>query len=232
MDQPVIHRVASLDLTVEPWVWPFARDDQTAIARHFAAEQARKPTLYNGKVLLMREPGFAGRTLSGRYFKTDFASFLSWRDFGFPGEGVCNAFGMGALRGADGTFLLGEMAAHTANAGKIYFPSGTPDLNDVVGDRVDIAGSIAREVAEETGLTAADYRAASEFHCVSMPPLLAIIQVLDLKATAAATKHRIAGNLAKQAMPELSAVHLVHDGNDIVPAMPRFIAAFIAAMTC
>jgi hypothetical protein len=34
---------------------------------------------------------------------------------------------MAALRGADGAFLLGEMAPHTTNGGQIYFLAGTPD---------------------------------------------------------------------------------------------------------
>ena len=95
------------------------------------------------------------------YFETDFASFLAWRDWGFPDSDVFNGFGMGALRCADGAFVMGEMGHHTANAGRIYFPSGTPDLDDLSGDTVDIAGSVAREVEEETGLTPADYRAGA-----------------------------------------------------------------------
>jgi len=78
--------------------------------------------------------------------------FLAWRDWGFPDKDVFNGFGMGALRCADGAFVMGEMAGHTANAGRVYFPAGTPDLDDIDGGMVDIVGSVTREVEEETGL--------------------------------------------------------------------------------
>ena len=93
-------------------------------------------------------------TLKGEYFETDFAAFLAWRDFGFPDRTVANAFSMAALVAADGAFLLGEMAAHTANAGAIYFPAGTPDPNDVFDGKVDLAASAMRELEEETGIAA------------------------------------------------------------------------------
>src|SRR6185503_6454716 len=116
-------------------------------------------------ILLARNPTFIADCFRAQYFETDFASFLAWRDWGFPDATVFNGFGMGALRGCDGGFVLGEMAAHTANAGKIYFPSGTPDLNDLKSGRVDIEGSVTREVAEETGLTGSDYRPAAYWDC-------------------------------------------------------------------
>ena len=154
---PVIHRVTSLDLAVEPFAWPFAVEKRAEISAHFADMQREKPKLWNGRILLGREPVFEGEHFSASYFETDFASFLAWRDWGFPDKAVFNGFGMGALLSSDGAFALGVMGEHTANAGRIYFPSGTPDLDDVRGDALDIAGSVAREVEEETGLTAADY---------------------------------------------------------------------------
>src|SRR5216110_854627 len=71
----------------------------------------------------------------------DFADVLAWRDWGFPDRSVFNGFGMGALRCSDDAFVLGEMGHHTANAGRIYFPSGTPDPDDIRNGAIDIAGS-------------------------------------------------------------------------------------------
>jgi hypothetical protein len=150
MNPPVIHRVSTLDLAVEAWPWPFAEARRDEIAAHFAEQQRQRPGLWNGRVLLGRNPVFSGDRIAASYFEVDFASFLAWRDWGFPDPSVFNGFGMGALRGADGAFVLGEMGQHTANPGRIYFPSGTPDLNDVRGGMLDIAGSVVRELEEES----------------------------------------------------------------------------------
>ncbi len=224
-----IHRVAHLDLKCGPWTWPFAAERRADITAHFASKQAEKPKLWNGRVLLGRNPVFTGGRFSANYFETDFASFLAWRDWGFPDDSVFNGFGMGALRGNDGVFVLGEMAAHTANAGRIYFPSGTPDLDDLRGGMVDIAGSVAREVEEETGLTPADYRVANPWDCVVSGSIIAMIRILDVDMTGAALRRKIEANLATHQSPELAAIHLARDARDLTPAMPRFVTAFIEA---
>src|SRR3954451_4230613 len=145
MTSPVIHRVTSFDLPVESWSWPFADIRRAEIDAHFAEAQRAKPQIWNGRVLLGRDPVFAGDHFSASYFETDFASLLAWRDWGFPDRTAFNGFGMGALRAADGAFVLGEMGAHTANAGRLYFPAGTPDLADVSNGALDLAANVARE---------------------------------------------------------------------------------------
>jgi len=227
MTLPVIHRVTTLDLDVEPWSWPFAIERGAEISAHFAGQQREKPQIWNGRILLARNPVFTEAGFRAGYFETDFASFLAWRDWGFPDRDIFNGFGMGALRSNDGAFVLGEMGQHTANAGRIYFPSGTPDLDDVSGGTVDMAGSVAREVAEETGLTSADYRADPHWDCVVSGSSVAMIRVLHVDAPGEALRARIEANLARQREPELSAIHLVRDVGDLTAAMPRFVTAFI-----
>lgn len=224
-----IHRVTQFDLKCDKWTWPFALERRAEIDAHFARRQAEKPQLWNGGVLLGRNPAFSGDRLSADYFETDFASFLAWRDWGFADSSVFNGFGMGALRGNDGAFVLGEMAGHTANAGRIYFPSGTPDLDDLRDGMVDIAGSVAREVEEETGLTTADYRADEHWDCVVSGAAIAMMRILNVKMPGEALRAKIEANLATQHLPELSAIHLVRDISDLTPATPRFVTAFIEA---
>jgi 8-oxo-dGTP pyrophosphatase MutT (NUDIX family) len=224
----VIHRVTTLDLRIEDFAWPFALLRRDEIDVHFAEKQREKPNLWNGRVLLARNASFAGERLEASYFETDFASFLAWRDWGFPDGAVFNGFGMGALRCADGAFVMGEMAPHTANAGRIYFPAGTPDPDDISGGKVDIAGNVAREIEEETGLTPADYRAAPHWDCVVTGAAVAMIRLLNADIPGEAMRSRIEANLATQQRPELSAIHLVREKRDFSAKMPRFVTAFLA----
>jgi 8-oxo-dGTP pyrophosphatase MutT (NUDIX family) len=230
-----VRRVSRLDLTYRPRAWPFALERRAEIDAHFTRARDTKPQLWNGQVLLARNPRLDGEDLGVDYFQTDFASFLAWRDWGVangvsPDTDVFNCFGMGALRGSDGVFVLGEMAAHTANAGRIYFPSGTPDPDDLRGDRVDIAGSVVREVLEETGLAPSDYRVAGHWHCVRFRQAIGLMRLLGADESGAALQARIMKNLALQAEPELSAIHLVRDAGDFTSAMPVFVTTYIEAM--
>ena len=231
LEMSTIHSVTTLDLVVDDWQWPFAHERRDQIDRYFAVQRAANPALWNGRVLLAREPRFHGDTFSARYFDTDFASFLAWRDWGFPDPTIVNGFGMGALQGGDGGFVMGEMAAHTSNAGRIYFPSGTPDLNDIRDGRVDIAASVAREVEEETGLMPSDYTAGNVWHCVPDGPSVAMIRLLNMASTAEDIRTRIENNLKTQTKAELHAAHVIRGVADITPAMQSYVATFIAAQT-
>lgn len=227
MTSAVIHRVATLDLPVRPWAWPFAAERREDIEAHFAARLAEKPQMWNGPVLLGRKPVFSGNRFSAEAFKTSFASFLAWRDWGYPDREVFNGFGMGALRCSDGTFALGEMGPQNATAGRVYFPSGTPDPNDVRDGKLDIAASVVREMEEETGLSPADYRADPHWDVVVMDQVIAMIRVLDVTLSGEVLRQRIEANLASQSDPELARVHLVRGAADFTSNMPRFIVAYL-----
>src|SRR5215471_8507693 len=188
---PPIIPIDHLAFAFEPRRWPFAESRRAEIDAHFAARRARRPQIWNGRVVLASRYQIAGASLTGACFETDFASFLAWRDWDFPDAGAVNCFAMGALLSADGAFLLGVMGAHTANAGRVYFPAGTPDPSDIVDEHLDLAGSVAREVAEETGLTPADYAPAARWHVVPTGVRLALIRVLAAPLAAVELQRRI-----------------------------------------
>jgi 8-oxo-dGTP pyrophosphatase MutT (NUDIX family) len=217
-----ILEVAELDLRLAPYDWPFATERAAEIQSHWEEVSKAQPRLFNGRVLLLARYAFETRAdgkvaLRGVYFETDFAAFLAWRDFGFPDVSVCNGFSMAALQGSDGAFLLGEMASHTSNAGAIYFPGGTPDRQDVFGERVDLTASVTRELEEETGISARETSYGASWIVVHAPPRMACIKIMRLEAPASTAKARIEEFLARDPRAELSAVHVVGSVDDAVP---------------
>jgi 8-oxo-dGTP pyrophosphatase MutT (NUDIX family) len=222
--------IERLELDHQPAPWPFAEQHRSEIDVWFADRQRKNPALWNGRVLMLARHEIAGSVFRGSFIPIDYASFLAWRDRGYPESGVRDSFAAGVLRAADGAFLLGLMSARTANAGRIYFPCGTPDLNDVIGSAVDLDRSVRREVAEETGLTPADYDADPGWLTVLQGPHIVHMKVMRLREPASALRERIVGFLARQRDPELSDIRIVRDPADLDPMMPSYVAAFLHHM--
>jgi len=216
-----------VDLTFVPRAWPFADQRRADIDANFAALRMKTPELWNGRVLLLHEWELTERCLRGAFFETDYASFIAWRDWGFPDAAAMNCFGQGALCAADKAFILGLMASHTANAGRIYFPCGTPEPQDVVGDKVDLDANVMREVAEETGLGPDDYEPEPGWHAMLTGSRIALVKMLQLPERADAVRDRILRHLARETMPELADVRIARGPADLTPVMPEFVTAFL-----
>jgi hypothetical protein len=220
--------VDRLDLRLEPRPWRFAAERRSEIDAYFAARQKERSGMWHGRVLLLHDFAVTDGVFRGRFFETDFAAFHAWCNWDFPDHAVKNAFAAGALRSADGAFVLGEMGGHTANAGHIYFPCGTPDPADVAGTRVDLERNVRREIREETGIGQGDYVADPDWFVVLAGPRIALIKVLRAREDAETLRLRIGDHLARQATPELAGIRIVRGVADVDPRMPAFVTAFLS----
>jgi len=229
INTPLVMHIDALELLLVPKPWSLATERRTDIDAFFEKLRQEKPAVWNGRVLLMHSQVVAGGVLRGEYMETDYASFAAWRHWGRPAAGVHDCFGAAAVASSDGAFLVGVMGPHTANSGQVYFPCGTPEPRDLVGNKVDLDLSIQRELKEETGLDAAGFAAEPGWTMVADGALIAQIKVLRSGETAAALRERVLAHIASEAHPELSGVRFVGKLADIDPAMPRFVTAFLAS---
>lgn len=225
-DIPIIP-LDTVEMRIDRAPWAFAHERRAEIDAHFEMLRRDKPAMWNGRLLLLRRGEFAGRVFRGAYLDTDFASLLAWRDWDFPDRTIRNCFPMAALRAADGAFLVGVMGPHTANAGHVYFPAGTPDPDDIIGDTVDLTGGVMRELTEETGLTGADVAVESGWYAVPVEPRIALMKVMQAPDDAERLRGRILSFLGDQQQPELTDVRIVRSAADLVPMMPPYVAAFL-----
>ena len=218
----------------EPRPWLFAEERAPEIAAHWAAALRRKPKLFDGRVLLMHRGAVESdadgrRTFRGSYLETRFSAFLYWRDIGLPSAGVRNGFGMACLSSEDGAFVLGEMGVHTANAGAIYFASGTPDPSDVRDGMVDIEGSIRRELAEETGLDPDGLAFDPGMTLVMDASRVGFMKRVRSTQSAEALVARVEAFLARDPEPELARMHVVRTLADVSPAVQVSARTYLEA---
>src|SRR5262245_14041383 len=226
---PSIFHIGRLDLSFAPKSWTFAAERRAEINAYFEAVKREKPTLWNGRVLLLHRQVVEQGALRGEYLETDYASFAAWRHWGRPAAGVRDCFSATAVRSADGAFLLAVMGSHTFNAGRIYFPSCTPDPDDVVADKVELDLSVRRELKEETGLDITEFDAEAGWEMVVDGPLIALIKVLRSTEKAIALRERVLAHLAREEKPELADVRIVRGQSDFDHVMPDFVRAFLTA---
>jgi 8-oxo-dGTP pyrophosphatase MutT (NUDIX family) len=225
-----IGKLDALEIVVEPFTWSFAQARRADIDRHFAAQQRQRPALWNGRVLLLHRYAQENGVLRGASFETDYASFLAWRDWGFPALDACNIFAAAALRSTDGAYLLGQMAPFTAAAGEWVFPSGTPEPADVNSlGMLDLVGNLSRELFEETGIDIALCQVEPRWTLVRDGGFLAVIKRLTADHSAVALRATIMDHLASQAQPEFTAVRIVRGPADLDPATPRFYVEYLKA---
>jgi hypothetical protein len=225
-----IHVADELDCRVVSHDWDFARERAADIAEHWTRMRQQKPALFDGRVFLTcrwsMERGINKTVLKADHFETGFGAFQAWQHFGCPGN-VCNSFAAAALRGSDGGYLLGEMGAHTANAGQLYFPCGTPDKSDERNGKLDLYGSVFRELAEETGLMQPDVQPGQRWTIINTGGTLACLLDVHSGYTVRELAQMAGAFLSREHKAELAGLYCVSSPSDIRPeCMPAYIQAF------
>jgi 8-oxo-dGTP pyrophosphatase MutT (NUDIX family) len=222
-----VRRVERLNFTYAPWPWDFADRRRQEIDVFFSSERKENSSLWNGRLLLLRDVQLADQMLCGIVFETDYASLLAALAWEAMGPTVKACFPGAAIFGSDGGLILGEMAPHTRNAGQLLFPSGSVERADVVGERVDFEGALRREVLEETGITPEMLTAEDGWYAVTVGSRLPLIKIAHLDESAEKVKRRIIANLSAQPRPELRDIVIVRDRSGITDRMPAWVRGFL-----
>lgn len=214
-DEPRCVRLATCSFATADWAWPWAGERADAIARDWVHRRALVPQLFDGTVYLLRAQAIAGAALTGSLFSTDFKSFLHWRDHRAEEKGVCEVFGASLIRSAEGHVLLGRQGPGQLNSGRVYPPSGLIDDDDLRDGAIDIDASVARELAEETGLGPASLERVPGYIASVSGWQVAVAVEWRSPLPAAALRQRSLGFIDAEAEPELDDIVIVRQRSDI-----------------
>ncbi|MGX1099789.1 NUDIX hydrolase [Amorphus sp. MBR-141] len=224
-DDLALHPIRSIAIGYRDTAPEFAATRRAEIEARWTAEVAANPALFNGTVLLFEDVALSDGTLTATGVPIDYAGFSAFKAWGGPEPRLMNLFGAAAIVSAEGHLLLGRMAQSTDDPGMVKLAGGTPDRADIVDGRVDIVASIARELAEETGLCAEDASAGELLAHIDFPSC-AIMQVLRFPASTADLVARMSAHLAASEAPELSGIAVARTRSDGgVLGSPRYTRA-------
>lgn len=227
--------VARCHLTVAPYRWAFAEARDAEIAAHWDEQRAANPSYFNGTVLMLADYRITGDDLVATAFATEFRTYLFWRSLGFPDAGAIDGFGSAVIRASDGALLLGRQRSGQMNAGLDYLPGGFIDSRDIGADgRIDIVASVAREVAEETGLGRDELAVEPGFVVTRVGAQLSIGVPFHSTLDGAALLRRVETHIASEPDGELISVRCVATMADLadvrlagycVPLLPVLLVA-------
>lgn len=208
-------RIARCALAVSDEPWPFAQHRGKDISAHWKRSLSERPKLFDGTVYMLRGYALDAGTFNGTFLRTDFKSFLYWRECGYADADVRDGFGSSVIRSCDGHVLLGLQTSGNVNGGLAYPPGGFIDARDVLGTAVDIEASIVRELGEETGLEPGSLVRVPGYVLTLAGPFVSIAIEWRSALPADALRMRILDHIQRQPAPELADVVIVRTRDEI-----------------
>lgn len=220
-----IYPVRDVRVLVEAGEPDYVTRYRREIDENWQREIAANPALYDGEIYLAAHAELRDGILSASYQRTGFRSLLYWRK-DTRADKPFHIFGSGVIVSSDNQLLLGQMASHNAVAGRIYFPAGSNDDQDIVDGRVDFSGNARREVLEETGIDLSDAIRIGDYQLVMSERSLALFRCHYFDRTAAQLAMQARQFIAAQEKPELSGVLMIGQGEALDERSPAYIHAF------
>jgi 8-oxo-dGTP pyrophosphatase MutT (NUDIX family) len=207
-DGPVL-AIDAVDLRLEEGRHPLEMLAAGEIDAAWHARLAQGLRLHDGEVVLATGLAVEQGRVSGHCRRIRYAGLLHFLDLPDAAASATpyrHLFAWPAIIGGDGRAIMGRMAAHTANAGRIYFPAGSLDTGDFRDGRADLDANMAREVREETGLDLA--RAAPDPGYLLLPAgkLALVMRIFRYREAAEDLAGEARAHLARGADDELDAI--------------------------
>ena len=201
-----VARATALSLKVDhKAAWTYAVNHREVIDAHWKMATAANPNFFNGIVHVINEFAWTGPEITATLMPVEFKNFLYWRDEGYPAEAnVQDGFGSALIRSREGHIILGRQRAGNINEGLAYLPGGFIDPRDESAlGYIDISRSIARELAEETGLGAAELTPAADYIVTQAGPHVSFSVSYRSQLTSVELAERVRAHIASESEPEL-----------------------------
>lgn len=218
-----IFPLSGAEVVVESSEHPVCTAHRAAIEANWQVEHAANPALFNDEMLLHRDLRIdQSGILKGRGHLVPYSAMLWWRKQADRPLAE-HLFPIAVPLTRDGSVLAIEMAAHTANPGRVYCAAGSLDAHDIVNCAVDLDRNMHREVAEETGLDLSLAASVSPYYCLRINRSVTVFRIFQMDFTADEAVERIKLHMEQDDEKEIAGPVILRDSN----AEGRNCAAFM-----
>ncbi len=174
-----VHEVVVL---LEEAPWPFATQNSEKISAFWRAKQKSHPHFYDGQVHVMtsweiRNAQTTTAAFIGNLRRTNFASFLYWKNCEENTERAVDFSGGAALLCSDGALLMAVSGEHSIVPGTLEFPSGFVDVSDFDGDKLNFDRHVEREATEEFAITKAQLGRRKQYLVSAADDVVQVISI-------------------------------------------------------
>lgn len=221
-----VFELNAVRLGLDPSEHPWCVSEAAAIAANWAREQVERPFLFNGTVMMHRGLELADGVISGASHRVSYAALLHMINHQ-PMTDAWHLFGSAIILSSDNAVLLIRMAAKTANAGKVYAPSGSLDEHDIVSNRVDVDASMVRESFEETGIDLTRAAAEDRLFGWRSGRRVAVFRRFRCAESADVLADRIDAHARSTADQEIDGAVIVRKPVDAGPTAPPYMQALL-----
>jgi hypothetical protein len=227
-----VTKLSSCSLRLGRAGWAFADRNAETINACWAKTKQSNPSYFNGVIHLVDEVAISGGALEALLLRTDFKSYLYWREQGFPPADVLDGFGSALIRSAEGHIMLGRQRLGNVNGGLTYCPAGFIDEQDVDdAGFIDIEQSALREATEEIGIEPGVLVREEGFYLTRSGPQLSIAVPFRAQMPTADFLRCAERHIARSDHSELEAIVPIAGPRDIEGlSMPRYMRTLLQAI--
>ncbi len=158
--------------------------------------------MFDGEVYLAPEATLKDGVLQAGFKRTRFATLMHWRRDPSPIR-PWHIFSVGVIVSGEGHLIAARMGQQNAVAGKVYFPAGSIDDNDIF-----------------------DARAETQINVVTGNRSIALFRRYYFHVPSCDLVARIEGYLSREAAPELAEIIPVKAAGMMNEATPSYVRAF------
>jgi len=205
-------RIDAFDLSVVNGPHPLYLAHESEIDANWEKEAKANPHLFNGQMVLQRHLNYDRGVIRGVAHVIPYSTLLWWRKQPNP-EGALHLFGFAVIVSSDGAIVAIRMSDRTANPGQVYCAAGSLDLSDIIDGKLDVAGNMAREVREETGLDLSEAAADTHFHASHKDNRVVVFRIYRFPVTAEELTARIEAHMPHDEEQEIDAVVVIRSAD-------------------